>query len=120
MIMRQPRHLNSRLLAWCFATLFWAQALRAAAGAGSLSATKSGDAIVVESAGGTVTYKAIVNAKQGGNITEVRLPADGDVIARELNDIFFLGAHGEQFTLRGWTGKSRFNISCSVDMVSQR
>ena len=48
------------------------------------------------------------------------LPADGNVIARELNDIFFLGEHGEEFTLRGWTCRNRFPITCAVDLRSQK
>src|SRR5437667_283844 len=70
-----------------------------------LSAVKTGDEIVIESRGGALTYKAVVSSKTGGDITEVSLPADGKVMARELNDIFFHGAHGDQYTLRGWTGK---------------
>lgn len=85
-----------------------------------LSAVKTGEDIVVESRGGTVTYKAVLDAKTGGNMTEVRLPADGNVIARELNDIFFHGAHGEQYTLRGWTGKSKFIMACSMNVISQQ
>jgi hypothetical protein len=86
---------------------------------GVLSALKTGDTIVVESKGGAVTYKAVVDSKQGGNITQICLPGDGEVIARELNDIFFHGDHGEQYTLRGWTGKSKFILSCSIDVISQ-
>jgi len=85
-----------------------------------LSAVKSGDSIVVESTGGPIAYKAVVDAKTGGDITQLNLPADGKVIARELNDIFFLGTHGEEYTLRGWTGRNKFTISCTVDLVAQK
>ena len=105
----------SAALCLCLASAGRGQDIRA-----NLTAIKSADAIAMESRGGSVTYKAVVDRKQGGNITELRLPAGGDVVARELNDIFFLGAHGEQYTLRGWTGKTRFNISCSVDLVLQK
>jgi hypothetical protein len=37
-----------------------------------------------------------------------------------VNDLFFHGEHGEQYTLRGWTGRSKFAVSCSVDVVSQK
>jgi len=85
-----------------------------------LSAVKSVDSVLVESKGGPLTYKAVVDAKTGGNITRLSLPADGKVIARELNDIFFLGDHGGEYTLRGWTGRNRFTMSCAVDLVSQK
>ena len=81
---------------------------------------KAGDSVVIESKGGPLTYKAVVDAKRGGNITRLSLPADGKVIARELNDIFFLGDHSGEYTLRGWTGRDRCTISCAVDLVSQK
>jgi hypothetical protein len=71
-----------------------------------LSAVKSGDTIVIASQGGTLTYKAVVDGKRGGDITQVSLPADGPVVARELNDLFYHGTHGEEYTLRGWTTTS--------------
>jgi hypothetical protein len=85
-----------------------------------LSATKSGDSVVVESKGGSVTYKVVMDPKIGGDISELNLPADGKIVARELNDIFFLGYHGEEFSLRGWTGRDKFRIACAVDLVSQK
>ena len=81
---------------------------------------KSGDSVVIESRGGPLTYKAIIDGKAGGDIGQVRIPADGEVIARELNDIFFLGTHGEEYTLRGWTGRSKFTLACAVNLVSQK
>jgi hypothetical protein len=85
----------------------------------TLTATKSADAIVIESTGGPITYKAIVDPKKGSDITDLQLPADGPIVARELNDIFFLGQHAQDFTLRGWTGPSKFIQSCSVDLLSR-
>jgi Polysaccharide lyase len=85
-----------------------------------LSAMKSGDSVVVESKGGPLTYKPVIDPKNGGNITQLNLPADGNVVARELNDLFFLGDHGEEYTLRGWTGRDKCTISCAVDLVSQK
>jgi hypothetical protein len=86
----------------------------------ALSAVKSGDAIVIESKGGPVTYKVVVDAKRGGDISDLQLPADGKVVGREINDLFFLGEHGDEYTLRGWTGPNKFTISCSADLVSQK
>ena len=85
----------------------------------SLLAAKSGDSIVIESKGGAQTYKAIIDPKAGGNITQVSLRADGSVVARELNDIFFHGKHGEEYTLRGWTKREQCIVSCKMDLVSQ-
>src|SRR5882724_7142208 len=85
-----------------------------------VSAMKTGDDIVVESRGGALTYKAVLSSKAGGDITEVRLPAGGKVAARELNDIFYHGTHGDEYTLRGWTGKTKFIISCSMDVIARR
>src|SRR5580704_11789410 len=80
-----------------------------------ISAIATGGAVVVESRGGPITYKAVVDPKAGGDISDVRLPADGPVVSRELNDVFYLGSHDDEYTLRGWTGKPRFSLSCEVD-----
>src|SRR5258706_8955253 len=85
-----------------------------------LSAVKSQDTIVITSTGGPLTYKAVIDPKIGGDITPFRLPPDGDVVARELNDLFFLGEHGDQYTLRGWTGRSQFTLSRSPDPISPK
>jgi len=92
----------------------------AAAQGAVLSAAKAGDAVVVESRGSALTYRAVVDGKHGGDISQIRLPADGQVVAREVNDIFFLGQHAEDFTLRGWSGPEKFNIACAVELVSQK
>ncbi|HEY8750639.1 MAG TPA: hypothetical protein VIM11_21825 [Tepidisphaeraceae bacterium] len=102
------------------AALFLSTGRWASAQASVVSAVKSGDAVVVESKGGALRYKVVVDGKLGGDITQLSLPANGPVIAREINDVFFLGQHGEEYTLRGWTGPAKFNISCNVDVVSQR
>jgi hypothetical protein len=86
----------------------------------SLTAMTSGDTIAVSSRGGVLSYQAIVNAKRGGDIAQLSLPADGPVVARELNDIFYHGAHGEQYTLRGWSGLEKCNLSCSIELASQK
>jgi hypothetical protein len=85
-----------------------------------LSAAKSGDTIIIESKGGPLTYKIAIDPKRGGDISDLQLPADGKIIAREINDIFFLGEHGDQYTLRGWTGPNKFTISCSANLISQK
>ena len=89
----------------------------ASASGPEVTATKDGKAIVVECSGGPLTYKAVIDPKTGGGISQLRLPADGPVVARELNDLFFLGVHGEEYTLRGWTGREKFLQSCSVQIV---
>jgi len=81
----------------------------------TLTAIKADNSVVVEAKGGALTYKVTVDPKSGGNITQLCLPADSKPVARELNDIFFLGQHGEEFTLRGWTGKDKFTISSNVE-----
>jgi hypothetical protein len=86
----------------------------------AVSAVKTGDKIVVESTGGPVTYQAIVDAKSGGDITDLRLPGNGNVVASNIADIFYYGTHGEDYTLRGWTGRSKFTLSCSQELVSQK
>ena len=96
----------------------WAGSLVSAQTPGpQVVAAKDGKSVVVESRGGPVKYKAVIDPKTGGNITQLRLPAGGDVVARELNDLFFLGNHGEEYTLRGWTGRERFLQSCTVGLV---
>jgi hypothetical protein len=95
------------------------EALEQSDTAGVVSAVKVGDTITVESKGGPLSYKAVVNSKEGGDITQVNLPADGRVAALGLNQIFFFGTHGDQYTLRGWTGKEKFVLSCSTDVISQ-
>jgi hypothetical protein len=95
-------------------------AVACANGAGQVSATKASGSITIESTGGLITYKAVVDTQRGGDISDFRLPASGDIVGRELNDIFFLGTHGEEYTLRGWTGPNKFTISCSADVISQK
>jgi hypothetical protein len=104
----------------CLASLTWAQAPDAKNSTAVLSAAKSENSVTVESKGGALSYKAVVDGKNGGDIGGLHLPADGDVIAGQLNDIFFLGTHAEDYTLRGWTGPNKFTITCSVDLVSQK
>jgi hypothetical protein len=86
----------------------------------AVSAVNTSDKIVIESTGGPVTYKAIVDAKSGGDISELRLPANGNVVASNVADIFYYGTHGEDYTLRGWTGRNKFTLSCSQDVVSRK
>ncbi|HEX3316280.1 MAG TPA: hypothetical protein VHR72_15385 [Gemmataceae bacterium] len=99
--------------------MVWALTSRASVQASDpeVVATKEGKTVVVESRRGPLTYKVVIDPKTGGNITQLRLPADGPVVGRELNDLFFLGTHGEEYTLRGWTGRERFLQSCTVDLV---
>ena len=87
---------------------------------GTVSAVKTANKIFIESSGGAVTYKAIVDEKSGGDITELSLPVDGKVVVRNVADIFYYGTHGEDYTLRGWTGKSKFTLSCSQEVISQK
>jgi hypothetical protein len=86
----------------------------------TVSALKTGDQIMIESKGGALTYKAVLSSKAGGDITQVSLPADGKIVARELNDIFYHGTHGDEYTLRGWTGKTKFIISCAMEVLAQK
>src|SRR5579859_5542900 len=86
----------------------------------TVTATKSGETIIIESSGAALTYKALVDPQKGGDIANFQLPASSAIVARELNDIFFLGQHAEEYTLRGWTGPEKFIQSCSVDLVSQK
>jgi len=106
------------VLSFCSAPLISAQTT--AANNPVVSAVKTGDEIVIESTGGVLTYKAVLSGKEGGNLTRVCVPANGPAVARELNDLFFHGTHGEEYTLRGWTGKSKCIILCSMDVVSQQ
>jgi hypothetical protein len=85
-----------------------------------VKATNEGDAVVIEASGGSLPYKVVIDPKAGGNIAKLRLPADGPVVARELDDLFFLGVHGEDYTLRGWTGRDRCIRSCKVEIVSSK
>jgi hypothetical protein len=103
----------------CSAPMTSGQTPAVTKGASVLSAAKSDGSIVITSTGGALTYKAVIDPKSGGDITQFRLPADGEVVARELNDLFFLGQHGDQYTLRGWSGRIKFVIACSADLVSQ-
>jgi len=109
-------------LAWSISLVCCASASAqvAAQSEGIVSAVVADDTIVIESKGGPITYKAVVDKKAGGNISAVCLPASGNAIARELNDIFFRGTHDEQYTLRGWLGESRCVLSCSMNVVSQK
>src|ERR1043165_5489395 len=60
---------------------------------GTVSAVKTANKIFIEAGGGAVTYKAIVDEKSGGNITELSLPVDGKVVVRNVADIFYYGTH---------------------------
>ena len=102
------------------ATFVGRAAIETPKAAAALSAVKSGDTIAIASQGGALTYKAVVDGKRGGDITQFSLPADGPVVARELNDVFYHGTHNKEYTLRGWTGRDRCNLSCSLELVSQK
>jgi hypothetical protein len=105
---------------FCLTPSASAAAPEAANGAATVTAVQSGATVVIESRDGAISYKAVLDPKTGGDITQVCIPADGPVVARELNDIFFLGEHGEDFTLRGWTSPSKFGISCATDVTSRK
>jgi hypothetical protein len=102
------------------ASLVSAQAAHANGQAGVMSAVGTNDEIVVQAKGGALSYKAVVDRKLGGNITQVSLPAGDKAIVRDLNDIFFHGTHGGQYTLRGWTGRSNCILSCAMKTLSQK
>jgi hypothetical protein len=87
---------------------------------GTVSAVKADGAILIESRDGPISYKVTVDPKSGGDVSQLRLPATSDVVGRELNDLFFLGRHGEQYTMRGWTGREKFTMECSADVQSQQ
>jgi hypothetical protein len=97
-----------------------AQTADATKGAGGMSAAITGDDLVIESKGGTLSYRAGVDRKRGGNITLLCLPAGGKSVVRDLNDIFFHGSHDNEYTLRGWTGRSACILSCSTDVLSRK
>jgi hypothetical protein len=82
-------------------------------------ATASASELAIESRGGPVTYKLVVDRKTGGSIKQLCLPAAGPPVANDLNDLFFFGAHQPDFTLRGWTARDNCTLSCSADIVSQ-
>ncbi len=74
--------------------------------------------VVIESKGGPITYKAVVDAKTGGNIAQVKLPADGDVVPRQLNDIFFLVITAKSTRCAG--GPAETDLPCSARSISFR
>ena len=91
--------------------------------AAEVTATQIGSNIAIKSTGGPVTYKGIVNAKFGGNITDGCLPADGQPIARELNGLFYYGIHPQGkslYSVRGWPFRESMVRSCTLTLVSQK
>jgi hypothetical protein len=102
------------------ASFTFAQAPEATKIGALLSAVMTGDDLVIESKGGMSSYKAVLERKKGGNITQLCLPPDGPAVVRDLNDLFFHGRHGKDYTLRGWTGRSRCILSCSMDVLSRK
>src|SRR4051812_30610897 len=88
--LRALERIATSLLGACMAALM-CEGPGATVAAGAVSAMKTGDKIIIESMGGAVSYKAVVDAKSGGDITELNLPADGNVIARNVGDIFYFG-----------------------------
>jgi hypothetical protein len=114
------KHITFEVLKSFVALYVICSASSAAVASAAVSATKTGDKIVVESTGGPITYKAIVDSKSGGDITDLRLPAHGNIVASNIGDVFYYGTHGEDYTLRGWTGRDKFTLSCSQSIASQK
>lgn len=85
----------------------------------TLSATTTEKEILIQSAG-PVNYKAVVDRKKGGDIKQLCLPATSQPVVDDLDNLFFHGRHGEDYTLRGWTGRDTCILSCAAEVVSQK
>jgi hypothetical protein len=85
-----------------------------------LSATPTQSDLVIESKGGPVNYKAVIDRNRCGNIKELHLPANGGPVVSDLNGIFFFGVQDHEYTLRGWSGRAQCIQSSSADVLSQK
>jgi hypothetical protein len=104
---------------FCFGLVFVMRAQAAEVPAPTLSATTTEKEIIIQSAG-PVNYKAVVDRQKGGDIKQLCLPATSQPVADDLNNLFFHGRHGEDYTLRGWTGRDTCILSCAAELVSQK
>ena len=87
---------------------------------GRMSATTTESNLIVESSGGPVSYQAVIDRNRGGNIRRLCLPADGQSVVSDLNDIFFYGHHHNEYTLRGWSGRPECIAASSAKVLSER
>jgi hypothetical protein len=114
------KHLFVSLFCLSAVSLLSVRTAHADGQAGVMSAVTTTDEIVVQSKGGSPSYRAVVDGKRGGNIAQVSLPAGVNAVVRDLNDIFFHGTHGDQYSLRGWTGRSNCILSCAMKTLSRK
>jgi hypothetical protein len=108
------------LFCLAIASLALAQAAGATKAVEVMSAAATEDELVVESRGGPVSYKAVVDRKKGGDIKRLCLPANSESVADDLNDLFFHGTHEDEYTLRGWSGRDRCILSSSAVVLSRK
>ena len=87
---------------------------------GLMSAATTEKELVIESKGGPVSYKAVVDRNQGGDIKQLCLPADSGPAMSDLNDIFFYGRHDNEYTLRGWSALAKCIQSSSAEGLSRK
>ena len=85
----------------------------------TMSATTTEKEILIQAAG-PVNYQAVVDRQKGGDIKQLCLPATSQPVVDDLNNLFFLGRHGEDYTLRGWTGRDTCILSSAAEVVSQK
>src|SRR5438552_3785170 len=87
---------------------------------GLMSVTTTENELVIESKGGPVSYKAVVDRNKGGDIKQLCLPADSGSVVSDLNDIFFHGTHHDEYTLRGWSGLAKCILLSSAEVLSRK
>lgn len=81
-----------------------------------MSAATTKNELVIESKGGPVTYKAVLERNKGGDITQLFLPADSGSVLSDLNDIFFHGTHHNEYQKpwqQDWQQTSGFKYDVS-------
>jgi hypothetical protein len=113
-----------KLFVWLFCMAIVAvagtQAAEVAKASGGMAATTTENEVIVQSDGSPMNYKAVIDRKKGGNIQELCLPAKSQPVASDLNNLFFHGSHGDDYTLRGWSGRDACILSSRVQVVSQK
>jgi hypothetical protein len=108
------------LFGLAIASLTIAGAAEAPKTTGVVSAVATDNEFVIESKGGPVSYKAVVDRKKGGDIKQLCLPANAQSVTDDLNNLFFHGTHGDEYTLRGWSGRDRCILTASAELLSQK
>jgi hypothetical protein len=114
------KKLSASLFCLALVSLISAQAAVETNATEGMSVAETESELVIESKSGPVTYKAIVDRNQGGDIKELRLPTDSGPVMNDLNQIFFHGTDGDEYTLRGWSGRSKFISSSSAEVLSRK